>query len=136
MAQEIFGPGAPVVPFYTEDEAVGMANDSPWRLAGHLLTQEVDDAFGGVGPQGRHVARNTGALSNPPPCEGVKVSHLGREGFPRGIDKSSSSSAWRSRRCDPLVAAKVDRSLHVRALSGASAPLKCPVSVPCAGHRR
>jgi succinate-semialdehyde dehydrogenase / glutarate-semialdehyde dehydrogenase len=66
MAQEIFGPGAPVVPFYTEDEAVGMANDTPWRLAGHLLTQEVDDAFGGVGLRGRHVARNTGALSNPP----------------------------------------------------------------------
>jgi hypothetical protein len=45
-----------------------------------------------------------------------KVSRLGREGFP-GASTSPQvhSIAWRSRRCDPLVAAKVDRSLHVRA---------------------
>jgi hypothetical protein len=54
---------------------------------------------------------------------------LGPRGLPRGIDKSSRSRARRSRRYDALVAAKVDRSPHVRARPG---HLRCKLPRWCA----
>ncbi len=45
MTEEIFGPVAPVIPFDREEEAVRMANDTPWGLAGYLFTQDVDHGF-------------------------------------------------------------------------------------------
>jgi len=39
--EEIFGPVTVVLPFETEDEAVGIANDSPYGLAGAVRTRDV-----------------------------------------------------------------------------------------------
>ena len=89
MTEEIFGPVAPVVPFDTEEEAVHMANDTPWGLAGYLFTQDVDRGFRvGEALEVGMVGLNTGIVSNPAaPFGGVKASGLGREGGRVGIEE-------------------------------------------------
>ncbi|WP_370961541.1 NAD-dependent succinate-semialdehyde dehydrogenase [Amycolatopsis sp. cg9] len=89
MTEEIFGPVAPVVPFDTEEEAVRLANDTPWGLAGYLFTQDVDRGFRvGEALEVGMVGLNTGIVSNPAaPFGGVKASGLGREGGRVGIDE-------------------------------------------------
>ncbi|MDF3311215.1 NAD-dependent succinate-semialdehyde dehydrogenase [Rhodococcus sp. T2V] len=89
MTEEIFGPVAPVVPFDTEEEAVRMANDTPWGLAAYLFTQDVDRSFRvGDALEVGMVGLNTGIVSNPAaPFGGVKASGLGREGGRVGIDE-------------------------------------------------
>ncbi|MCE0765776.1 aldehyde dehydrogenase [Pseudonocardia kujensis] len=42
--EEIFGPVVTVLGFDTEEEALGIANDSPYGLAGMLFTQNLDRA--------------------------------------------------------------------------------------------
>ncbi|MFE9926516.1 NAD-dependent succinate-semialdehyde dehydrogenase [Streptomyces sp. NPDC005774] len=89
MTQEIFGPVAPVVPFDTEEEAVRMANDTPWGLAGYLFTQDVDRGLRvGEALEVGMVGLNTGIVSDPAaPFGGIKASGLGREGSRVGIDE-------------------------------------------------
>jgi succinate-semialdehyde dehydrogenase / glutarate-semialdehyde dehydrogenase len=89
MSEEIFGPVAPVVPFDTEDEAVRLANDTPWGLAAYLFTQDVDRSFRvGEALEVGMVGLNTGIVSNPAaPFGGVKASGLGREGGRVGIEE-------------------------------------------------
>ncbi|MDV6281778.1 NAD-dependent succinate-semialdehyde dehydrogenase [Rhodococcus jostii] len=89
MTEEIFGPVAPVVPFDTEEEAVRIANDTPWGLAGYLFTQDVDRGFRvGEALEVGMVGLNTGIVSNPAaPFGGVKASGLGREGGRVGIEE-------------------------------------------------
>jgi succinate-semialdehyde dehydrogenase / glutarate-semialdehyde dehydrogenase len=87
LAQEIFGPVAPVVSFDTEDEAVSLANDTPFGLAAYVYTgdlaralrvaERVDAGMVGV---------NRGFISDPAaPFGGVKHSGLGREGGHEGL---------------------------------------------------
>ena len=89
MHTEIFGPVAPVVPFDTEDEAVALANNTPWGLVGYLYTQDIDRAFRlGEELEVGMLGLNTGMVSNPfAPFGGVKQSGLGREGGKLGIDE-------------------------------------------------
>jgi succinate-semialdehyde dehydrogenase/glutarate-semialdehyde dehydrogenase len=87
--EETFGPVAPVIEFATEDEAVAIANDTPFGLAAYFFTTDlgrmwrVGEAldFGVVGV-------NTGLISyEGAPFGGVKESGLGREGSRHGIDE-------------------------------------------------
>ncbi|MET1034416.1 MAG: NAD-dependent succinate-semialdehyde dehydrogenase [Arthrobacter sp.] len=89
MTQEIFGPVAPVIPFDTEEEAVRLANDTPWGLAGYLFTSDLDRAFRvGDALEVGMVGLNTGIVSNPAaPFGGIKTSGLGREGGRVGIEE-------------------------------------------------
>jgi succinate-semialdehyde dehydrogenase/glutarate-semialdehyde dehydrogenase len=89
MTEEIFGPVAPVVTFDTEEEAIRLANDTPWGLAGYLFTQDVDRGFRvGDALEVGMVGLNTGIVSNPAaPFGGIKASGLGREGGRVGIDE-------------------------------------------------
>jgi len=89
MAEEIFGPVAPLIAFDTEEEVVRLANDTPWGLAGYLFTSDLDRAFRvGDALEVGMVGLNTGIVSNPAaPFGGIKSSGLGREGGRLGIDE-------------------------------------------------
>lgn len=87
--EEIFGPVAPVFRFSTEEEAIRMANDTPYGLAAYFYTRDmgriwrVSEAieYGIVGV-------NTGIISTEvAPFGGMKESGIGREGSRYGIDE-------------------------------------------------
>lgn len=44
MMEETFGPIMPVMPFETVDEAVGLANDSPYGLSAAVFARTIDEA--------------------------------------------------------------------------------------------
>ncbi|MFE4196642.1 NAD-dependent succinate-semialdehyde dehydrogenase [Paenarthrobacter sp. NPDC056912] len=89
MQEEIFGPVAPIIPFTDEDDAVALANDTIYGLAGYLMTNDLARAH--------RVARrlevgmvgiNSGIISDvAAPLGGVKASGIGREGGVLGIDE-------------------------------------------------
>ena len=87
LEHEIFGPIAPLVKFDSEDEAIAMANATPFGLAAYVFTADLSRALrvseklaaGMVGV-------NRGLISDPAaPFGGVKHSGLGREGGDEGI---------------------------------------------------
>ncbi|QCA03940.1 NAD-dependent succinate-semialdehyde dehydrogenase [Pantoea vagans] len=87
--EETFGPVAPLFIFDDEDEAIAMANDTPYGLGAYFFTESIRRAwrvaealeFGMVG-------FNTGAISlEVAPFGGVKLSGIGREGSRYGIDE-------------------------------------------------
>ena len=87
--EETFGPVAPVIRFDTEQEALDIANDTPFGLASYFFTRDLGRTwrvaealeFGVVGV-------NTGLISyEGAPFGGVKESGLGREGSRHGMDE-------------------------------------------------
>jgi succinate-semialdehyde dehydrogenase / glutarate-semialdehyde dehydrogenase len=89
LAEEIFGPVAPITTFHTDDEALAMANDTEFGLVAYAFTQNFSRALkvaerldtGMVG-------LNQGVVSNPAaPFGGVKHSGFGREGGFEGIEE-------------------------------------------------
>jgi succinate-semialdehyde dehydrogenase / glutarate-semialdehyde dehydrogenase len=88
MYEETFGPVLPIQAFDTEDEAIGLANDTPYGLAAYFYARDVGRIFrvsekleyGIVGandpiPVGAHI-----------PFGGYKESGLGRENGSEGIN--------------------------------------------------
>ena len=89
MAEEIFGPVAPLVPYDDEDEMIRIANDTPWGLMGYVYTTSIERAFRlGERLESGMIGLNTGLVSNPQaPFGGVKASGLGREGGTFGMEE-------------------------------------------------
>jgi succinate-semialdehyde dehydrogenase/glutarate-semialdehyde dehydrogenase len=88
MNEETFGPVAPIQKFETVEEAIQLANDTPYGLAAYVFTEGVSSGtriieqldFGIVG-------WNDGAPSAvQAPFGGFKESGLGREGGHQGIE--------------------------------------------------
>jgi len=85
--EETFGPLAAIATFSTEEEAIHMANDTPYGLAAYFYSQNIhrvwrvaDELECGI------VGVNEGAVSNPTaPFGGMKASGLGREGSHHGM---------------------------------------------------
>lgn len=87
--EETFGPVAPLFIFDDEQQAIAMANDTPYGLAAYFFTENIRRAwrvaealeFGMVG-------FNTGAISlEVAPFGGIKLSGIGREGSRYGIEE-------------------------------------------------
>ncbi|KAA9164519.1 NAD-dependent succinate-semialdehyde dehydrogenase [Amycolatopsis acidicola] len=87
--EEIFGPVAPLIPFDSEGEVIAAANDTDYGLVAYIFTENhrralrVSEAM-----ETGMVGLNQGSVSNvAAPFGGVKMSGLGREGGPEGIDE-------------------------------------------------
>ena len=89
MQEEIFGPVAPLVRFETDDEAIALANDTPFGLAAYLFSQNLARAWRVAERlETGMVGVNEGIVSNEVvPFGGVKMSGLGREGAAEGLDE-------------------------------------------------
>ncbi|WP_323039842.1 NAD-dependent succinate-semialdehyde dehydrogenase [Gemmobacter sp.] len=87
--EETFGPVAPLFRFETEEQAVAMANDTPFGLAAYFYTRDLARAFRvGEALESGMVGLNTGLISTEvAPFGGVKQSGLGREGSQLGIEE-------------------------------------------------
>lgn len=79
--QEIFGPVLAVIPYDTEDEAVALANDSAYGLAGAVWTADPERGISlGERVQAGTFGVNQGYSMDPAaPFGGVKASGYGRE---------------------------------------------------------
>ena len=87
--EEIFGPVAPLFRFKSEDEVVGLANDTIFGLASYFFARDMARVWR-VAEQLDYgiVSVNTGIFSNEiGPFGGVKQSGVGREGSRYGIDE-------------------------------------------------
>jgi len=86
---EVFGPVAAVISFATDDEAVAIANDSPYGLAGAIVSRDTDAAFRmALGMRTGYVTINggSGAMDPALPFGGVGRSGIGRELGVEGLD--------------------------------------------------
>jgi acyl-CoA reductase-like NAD-dependent aldehyde dehydrogenase len=86
--EEIFGPVLSIIPYDSEDEAVRIANDSPYGLAGGV--------WAGAPERAMEVARrlrtgqvdiNGGRFNHLAPFGGYKKSGIGREIGPHALDE-------------------------------------------------
>jgi succinate-semialdehyde dehydrogenase / glutarate-semialdehyde dehydrogenase len=87
--EEIFGPVAPITVFDTDEEAVALANETEYGLAGYLFSENLGRALKLTEQiQCGMIGLNTGLISNAgAPFGGVKQSGLGREGGRVGIEE-------------------------------------------------
>ncbi|MBK1698323.1 NADP-dependent succinate-semialdehyde dehydrogenase [Rhodovibrio salinarum] len=87
--EETFGPVAPLFRFGSEDEAVRMANDTPFGLAAYFYSQNLGRCWRvGAALEYGIVGINTGIISTEvAPFGGVKESGIGREGSKYGIEE-------------------------------------------------
>ncbi len=88
FADETFGPVAPLFRFNTDDEAIALANDTPFGLASYFYARDVGRIFRvAEALEFGMVGVNEGFISTEvAPFGGVKTSGLGREGSKYGVD--------------------------------------------------
>lgn len=89
FGEETFGPVAPVFRFETEEQAIALANDTPFGLAAYVCARDAGRIFRVVeGLEFGMVGVNEGLISTEvAPFGGVKASGLGREGSQVGIEE-------------------------------------------------
>ena len=88
-SEETFGPICALFKFKTEEEAIQLANDTPFGLASYFYSENVKQCFR-IAEQleAGMVGINTGLISNASaPFGGVKQSGLGREGSKYGLEE-------------------------------------------------
>ena len=87
LGQEVFGPVAPVTSFGSVEEAIALANDTPFGLAAYVFTSDLAKGLSvSEAIETGMVGLNRGFISDPAaPFGGVKQSGLGREGGHDGL---------------------------------------------------
>ncbi|MGH9847107.1 MAG: aldehyde dehydrogenase family protein [Blastocatellia bacterium] len=88
LHEETFGPLLPIVAFDTEEEALALANDTPYGLASYVFTRDVGRVFRvAEGLEYGIVGVNDPVpLALQMPFGGMKESGIGRENAVEGID--------------------------------------------------
>ena len=89
MHEETFGPVAALMRFKSEDDAVRIANDTPYGLASYFFSRDISRCFRVAERlETGMVGINNGLISTEvAPFGGVKESGLGREGSYYGIEE-------------------------------------------------
>jgi aldehyde dehydrogenase (NAD+) len=84
--EEIFGPVATIITYDSVEEAVHIANDSPFGLGGAVFTQDSDLAYRvSRGLRTGNVSHNSWEFDPAFPFGGFKQSGVGREGGLEGL---------------------------------------------------
>ncbi len=88
FSEEIFGPVAPLFKFSSEEDAIRMANDTPFGLAAYFYARDIGRIWRvGEALEYGIVGINEGIISTESaPFGGVKESGIGREGSKYGVD--------------------------------------------------
>lgn len=88
MTDETFAPVAPVVPFDTEEEVIGLANDTRYGLAAYFFTSNLNRAWrvAEVLEAGTVGVNDTVPATSQCPFGGMKQSGMGRELGSEGLD--------------------------------------------------
>lgn len=89
MSEEVFGPVAAIVRVSSDEEALRLANQTEYGLAGYIFSRDVAKAMRlAKGLEVGMVGINRGLVSDPAaPFGGIKESGVGREGGFEGIDE-------------------------------------------------
>jgi succinate-semialdehyde dehydrogenase/glutarate-semialdehyde dehydrogenase len=87
--EETFGPVAPLFRFHSDDEAVEMANNTPYGLAAYFFSRDIGRIWRvAEALEYGMVSINEGILSTEvAPFGGVKESGIGREGAREGLEE-------------------------------------------------
>jgi succinate-semialdehyde dehydrogenase/glutarate-semialdehyde dehydrogenase len=94
--EETFGPVAGIARFETEEEAIRIANDTPYGLAAYFFTRDLARVWRvGEALEYGILGVNTGLISTEvAPFGGVKESGIGREGSSFGVDDWTELKYW------------------------------------------
>jgi succinate-semialdehyde dehydrogenase/glutarate-semialdehyde dehydrogenase len=94
--EETFGPVAAIARFETEDEAIAVANATPYGLAAYFVTTDLARTWRvGEALEYGIVGVNTGLVSTEvAPFGGMKESGIGREGSSYGVDDWTELKYW------------------------------------------
>jgi len=84
--QEIFGPVGSIIPYDGEEQAIAIANDSPYGLSGGVFTADTERAYR-IARRIRtgNFAQNGRVIDFTIPYGGFKLSGIGREGGIEGL---------------------------------------------------
>jgi succinate-semialdehyde dehydrogenase/glutarate-semialdehyde dehydrogenase len=87
LAEEVFGPVAPVMTFASDEEALALANDTEHGLVAFVFSRDLRRAMAvGERIETGMVGLNRGVVSDPAaPFGGAKQSGIGREGGHHGL---------------------------------------------------
>jgi phenylacetaldehyde dehydrogenase len=88
VREEVFGPVISAIPFDDVDEAVALANDSPYGLSAYLYSQDISDVLA-IAPRikaGRVLVNGTPPPYPSIPEGGCKASGYGRDQGPESLD--------------------------------------------------
>jgi aldehyde dehydrogenase (NAD+) len=87
--KEVFGPVLSIIPFDSEDEAITIANGTPYGLSGYVFTNDLRRAHR-VAEQletGEVLINGAANLGVTRPFGGIGISGMGKEGGRRGLDE-------------------------------------------------
>jgi len=84
--EEIFGPVLSIIPYQTEEEAIAIANDTPYGLAGYIQGSDMEHILSVAAKiRAGYITINDGEGSYDTPFGGFKQSGNGREGGSHGL---------------------------------------------------
>ena len=92
--EEIFGPVLCMLSYESEDEAISIANDTPYGLAGYVQSENFDHAKEvATKIRAGQITINKGARVRSAPFGGYKTSGNGREHGSHGLEECLETKA-------------------------------------------